>query len=466
MKKLIFLFLIPLFVLFSSCQKESLLDKIPADASLVVSVDPRKMMEADSQTEEFNQLLATLYGISLKDLNELKENIEKCGIDWSKKFYLFTSANGSEPTFLFPIANKGNFESYLDAQHQAGHVDDIQSSDLFRWRIVHGKGLLAYTDNVAAFVAAPLLPKESILARLRKLWTQGEKQSFTGSPNYAKFEALDAASVHFFLSGTVLPSSLLSGWASLLLPFSSSLSEIDIVGALTATSEKITCTAEYYSNNEELQEFMRRRTLDVNALSGNLFKYLPAETPFCLITKANLLTSAFEKRPELKTGLTLMSFSTDLPLFEMLQSLTGEQLISVLPSTEEKSLPLAFYAECRAEQMEKLVRNNSPLVIPGIGEVSIGLKQSIFYLSTTPPTEASASIKDAGYSALRDGELLAYMHIKPVELLTMLSKQDHYTGGDYIETITPLLSTGVQAVEAAFLTDRRIEINIYRTSRK
>jgi hypothetical protein len=331
---------------------------------------------------------------------------------------------------------------------------------------VQGQGVLAYSDKVAAFVAEPLLPAEDVVGRLRALWQQEEAKSFAATDGYTRLKALKDKDVRFFLSGSVLPSVIVET-APVSLPFPHSFTEIDVVGSLSVTAKEIAFAAEYYSNNEELQDFLNRRTLDVHALSGALFQYVPADAFLCLATKADMVSTLIDKQPILKAGIALLSMQTKMPLNDLLHALEGDQVLGVLPPPTGKPFTMApfLYAECRPETMNKLLANQTSLSIPNWGTSQIGVKGSVFYYRPhhTPFAPEKVPLDHAGYAADHKGELLAYLFARPAPFLAAISQD----GGeeDAFSVLQPWLNE-IQSLELAFLTDRRIALNIYRTPHK
>ena len=468
---------LPLFLILaalSSCGKKDYAKMIPADAALVVRSNLKAVAEEAGGME---QLLKSAAASGNPLLAAVAGDPELCGIDPGEDVYLYASLNRDEPTLLFALADESRFEAALEELEAKGLCDAVQQGEPFRWASFPGQGLCAFADGFAVWTYAPLTPPESLLARLRELYGQDEKASFVSGKEYGRL-ASQSGNTRFFLSLETLPNTAAVS-AVLGMPFQLSAEDIRICGSFSYTPAQASLSAELYSDNGEVQDFLERQTLDMHALSGKYFSYLPDDLTACIALRLDGDGAAkVDAIPEVGPALASLAELAGIDSERFLDSFGGDFVLGIGASAEGLPMPsFVCYAECAGESTRQILREalagsrgffgpvfRSPApdqyvmeALPG-SALRLGTKGSDFYLTTAAqaPFEAPARpLAEAGFSALRQGKLIAYLLFCPGNAGGEVAMVDGYMGG------VPPLPSAVRAVELAARPGRKVEAHVY-----
>ncbi len=149
MKKLNFMLLLAMAVVFASCTDTETLEKdalsmIPKDASYVVAVDAGSIIKKanvkdDDGTLVFPESYKAIFGNEF-DKEKIAAYIR--AIDLTKKFYFFGS-DDLDVCFIIPVADKKGFKSALEGDYD----NDMIAADGELYKIKNGRGLYFLSDN-------------------------------------------------------------------------------------------------------------------------------------------------------------------------------------------------------------------------------------------------------------------------------------------------------------------------------
>ncbi len=462
-----------MILLLAACGKKKEYAKlIPRDAAIVVMTQPKALVQSLGGTAAIEKFIVQSDNELLKSL---LSSPEEAGVDAAEQAYLFATLNRDEPTLLMKLKKKSALEQWLEKMHQQGMSDKLQRRGDFSWTFFKGQGYCAFTDELVVWVHAPLVAPEIVLTRLSQLLRQDEEESFLSTNSFQQLSELDE-NIAFYLSLSTLPNA--EEISSLLgLPTSLSAEDLRVRGGLTLHPEKLSLTAHYYSDNKELDDFLKEQSNESHALSKKFLRYIPENVLGCLNIK--LQADTYSKLGSLsQTGnavSTLIQFSgIDAEAF--LNSLEGDLTFAVsVPDTGNESFSLFCYAETSGDVTRDILReglrprgffgsaiksvspDNYSFSMRELGTMHFGVQSEGFYFvagGQIPFTVPENPLSETHLEGLKD-PVIIYFYAN----LSRLREMD-YGVWDNLRGEFPFVDR-IKAAELMVRPENRVEMNIY-----
>lgn len=286
MKKLAFLLLLAVTMVFVSCKDESSsnpLTMIPSDANFVAAIDAGSIIKkANIKVENGEVVFPDSYNSLLKNAfnsaeKEMMSEVAKAGIDFSKKTYAFNSTD-FEALAIIPITDANAAKAFIE---KACKTDMTADGELYKleagneWYFVSGNYIV---------IAQPSATLETAVAEnlIKNLITTGSTNPITN--NADAMEMLDRkADVTFFgdyrkllqMSGNPRELSMLmaSGMGSILNDYRS-------VGAtLNFNKKDLEMALEVFANDTEN---IKSYQAVIGKPSAEGLKFIPADIQFAV----------------------------------------------------------------------------------------------------------------------------------------------------------------------------------------
>ncbi len=165
--------------LLSSCSNNDYVNAIPENSIAVMSVN-----------------LPELVGNDEDNLNKIKnlllvDNIEDCGIDVSKKVYLFETEDGNIGC-VAKVADEKKLDTWLNKLADKGYCEPTSTRKDFHFATIRGLVVTGFSSK-AIVAMGPVLPfrQPETLKRILTYLEQDEEKSIKNSPVFDKLDALD-----------------------------------------------------------------------------------------------------------------------------------------------------------------------------------------------------------------------------------------------------------------------------------
>lgn len=461
-----------LMVCLAACSKKEYTQMIPKDAALVVSADPQALIRGVGGAEELKKLAARTDNALLKSV---LSSPQETGVDVAEKMYLFASLNRDEPTLLMKLEKVDALEKWLEKMTEGGLCGKMQRRGDFTWAFFSGQGYCAFTDEVVMWVYAPLLPVETVLNRLAQLVKQKPEDSFVATGPYTRFAEIKDH-VAFYLSLSTLPNASEVS-AVLGLPSSVSAEDLRLMGGVSLTKEKASLHADYYSENKELEEFLKEQGSEAHALSKRYFEYLPEDVLACVALKVD--GDAYSKigtlpgAGDILDGLThfvgidsekfLNSLKGDFTMglkstgyFPQLMCFAGAPDGVTKEVLREGLKPNSSFL---ASSIVTVSPDNYGLFMRELGSFGFGVQKESFYLLTglEKPyslVKAERPLSKSSFEGMK-GKLISYVLVNLSER-EAVEKLTREFAGDKLA-----LFRQVKAVELMVRPGNRLELNVY-----
>lgn len=199
----LFLPLLLIVMLVSSCDKSDYVDAVPKNASLVVEVNMADIADKGGIAESklFASVKSNLdYVVSGDDkakLIELLDNPEKMGIDFTVPVYAFT-ASGSLG-IVARVADEGSFEDFLNILTKQGFAVPPTERDGAKWVSLLDEFDMVYKDDIL-LITMPLESDGSAMnKRNAAAWISlDEDESFISTEHYERMQEAKGDIIAYF----------------------------------------------------------------------------------------------------------------------------------------------------------------------------------------------------------------------------------------------------------------------------
>ncbi len=216
-----------------SCSKQSYLNAIPAESTLVISMNPDKMSGAD------NALL-------LKSLLKLK-TLDNTGLNLSENIYFFEDAQGNLG-LCAKIADEGKLENMLTKQGLAiNNRGEAKFCTLpSRWMC----GMLAD----AMLLMGPVTPAQEgdMMALMEQYLQSDEEQGLKASPIYGRLDSIDAP-MALVCQSTALPEQMMAPF-TLGAPKTADAADVMIGGGMEVKDGCLWVDGRTFSFNDQVND--------------------------------------------------------------------------------------------------------------------------------------------------------------------------------------------------------------------
>lgn len=173
MKKIVYLIALVWMGLMSSCSDNDYLNAIPAESSMLISMNTAKMSGAGSQT-----LFKAFLHVS---------NLNNTGIDVSKPVMLFEDAQGN----LGVCAKTDNTKQLGEMLQKMGLT--VQERQDFHFAILPNLWIIGYSDQ-STLLMGPVVPaaQPEMMQLMARYLKAKEDDGIVGTPMYDKLDSIDA----------------------------------------------------------------------------------------------------------------------------------------------------------------------------------------------------------------------------------------------------------------------------------
>ena len=238
-----YLLVLPLLFLVSSCSDEDYLNVIPDNSTALVAIDAQKLFDGNVD------------GVLGKALNT--DGIDKCGIDFLSKIYLFETFDGNIGVAA-KVSNSGDLEDFLNSLSKKGICKGTVQYEDFKFTVIKDTWVAGFSSD-ALVVMGPSLPavQAETKRQIVKLLNQDEEHGIKNSPMFEKMESIEGA-VAVVAQASALPEKLAAPF-TLGAPKDADLSQIMIAADLKKNGEGcILIDGETFSFNKSIDEKLKK----------------------------------------------------------------------------------------------------------------------------------------------------------------------------------------------------------------
>lgn len=480
-----------LTVFMVSCSKQAeYVNAIPADASVVLSIDLKSLVKKsgvnDKENEAMKQKLMDalkndMTATSFQHLEKIVKSPAESGIDIKSPMYFFNSVSFPYPIGVVKVGNIDNLRASVEFMAKEQLCQPLTEGDGYSFALMGNDNLLAFNETTALFVGVQGTSEtETAKQAITGLLKQTADNSIDKNTKFQKMQK-SKGDIIFFASLNALPD-MYARQLNMGLPSNINLKDMTIIGGLSFEKGKVAMYFENYSENEQINALLKEQK-KVNVKPSNSFlKYFPESTLAFLNAGVNgselynLLNNNEEfrknmnldKASEIK-GL-LDSFSGDISIGLVNVPMMGNPAFIAYADVKNADMLKTLYAE----KQQLGIINGKDLVQLSENEYAyktkdmslyIGVRDKYLYITNDEllykniGKAADKSVEDASYASDMKGKDMFFVVNAEAILVLPVIQMMSAMGGEEYQTYFNLASK-VSCFEISATASGKTEVDL------
>ena len=361
--------------LFSCSKQSDYLQSIPADANVVITLNPESLAKKGNITELLkNPKITEQQEVWLNQLSpeskELAEKIAKdpaeSGVSLKSDIVYFSNAIESEIGLLLKLDNRKKFETFLSAlSSEGGNNSEIKEENGCYFSEIDQKLICAFNDDKALFLFP--FQNNTETAKLKKdaagYLQQKAEKSLLSNKGFVKFTESNK-DLNVWMSMAAIPSSTLKLYSSFL-PANLKIGSIYSSTHIDFQKGKIVIESGSYSDDAETQKALENIASIMGKQSNSFLKQIPGDS--WLVWSVNLngekLYNILMENPDFAAAAG--SISGELNLQQLIGSIDGDLTMSLINVTTSGALgyspDMVLFAKVKDDSILKVLKTNLQL---------------------------------------------------------------------------------------------------------
>lgn len=358
-----------LMVFLAACSKQSeYINAIPADASVVASIDLKSLVNKAGMNDKENEaakqkvleaLKSGMNAATFQQLEKVMKNPSESGIDVESVFYVFVSPTFSNAAIVAKVSNEDNLRASLEVMAKEQISQPIADGDGYSFTTMQGT-LLAFNSTtviIANTVGSSQI--ENTKNAIASLMKQTADSSISKSGAFQKMTK-QKNDINFFASMAAIPSAY-SQQISMGLPAEINPEDITILGGLNFEKGKIALKMENYSENDAVKALLKKQQDSFEKTNNTFVKYFPASTLLFLNVgvKGEGLYNLLSENQDFRNT---VSIAKAAEVKELFSSFNGDISAGLINVTMNSAPTFMAYADVKnGNALEMLYKNKQAL---------------------------------------------------------------------------------------------------------
>ena len=285
-----------------------------------------------------------LMAIDFTKLGDVKmDDFKDCGVDFSRKAYLFETSDGSLG-LVAAVGSEGDVDSWLQRLADQGKASKTTERKGFKFSVINDNFIVGYSSSSLLVMGPAVGGEQAQLQRRMVKYLSSEEESVTESTLFQRLATMDGP-VSLVAKADALPDKLIAH-VTLGAPKGTAPDRLYIAATMDLKGECLTVSCHTFSFDSRIEDALRNSFSKLRPVSD---KYLST------ISSANLLTIAcgvkggdfvelLRSNESLRT--MLMGINTTIDIDKMLRGVDGDLIVSV-PAFSDDNIPLSLLAEAK-----------------------------------------------------------------------------------------------------------------------
>lgn len=278
-----------LVAMVSACsdKKSEYTNVIPADASSVVSINMKSLVDKaglnDKENKEAKEKIieamkSGMNAATFQQMEMILKDPNKSGVDVSAPLYVFSTEALPSVSVLAKVNNEDDLHALLETMEKEKVCQSVASGDGYQFTQMNNQLFLAYTPSVlllTSYRGNTQLEKvkQSITAMLK----QDADKSIVSTTVFKKMQKM-GGDIDVMFS----PASMLGPYANMIdpkdMPYNINLKDMQILGSLSFEKGKINMKYENYTDSPELKALFDKQLKATRPVENTFLKYFPKST--------------------------------------------------------------------------------------------------------------------------------------------------------------------------------------------
>ncbi len=317
MKKVIVIVILTALVI-SSCRKRETAGVIPANASMVVSLD---MLKFSTESDLMDSKLFE------QACRVLKVNPLDMGIDFTEPLYIFQLGN-DYICITATVADEADMTDCLTQYAKEKIAIKPRQDGKLTWSRLFGEVDLAYNDETLLLVCKTGDTGPNAKQMIRSLLELKEEDSFYATEHFSRMCDIASSDIVVY-SNLSAVSDNVQNIASNFLPENVGKDAVKMVSALDGEDGALVITSKIYSDKKDVQKVLDEQSQSLKKIKGDYLSKIPKRSFVTLMAGINgeKLCKFVNSIPQLSSQLSLASFAIDYDLDKLINSTDGDIMI-------------------------------------------------------------------------------------------------------------------------------------------
>lgn len=480
------------FVSACSQKQPEYTNVIPADATVVASINMKSLADKaglnDKENKDVKQKLVDalkdgMNAATFQQVETIMKDPQKSGIDVTAPLYIFNSESFPYPSIVAKVSNEGDLHAVLETLEKEKVCQPISSGDGYQFTLMGNQAFMAYTPSTLILVNYQGNTQlEKIKQGLPALLKQTGENSIVSKAAFKKMQKTSGDIDVLFTPGSLIGGAY-SSQLNFGMPKGVDMKDFQVIASTSFDKGKISMKYSCYTENPELQAMLEKQLKATSPIENTYLKYFPKSTLMLIsagvngeeiynllleneefqknfsIAKANEVKELFGTfQKDITAGLINVTMNDAAPTFLLYANVKSATPVQML---YEKKSELGLK---RGEDILKLGENEYVYksrmmnVFFGVhGNNLYATNDELMYKSIDKTMDPSA--KDTEYASTIKGKNCAFvLNAEAVLALPVVKMMGEYGGAQYATAIT--LADKVAYMEIVSSSDNNAELVI------
>lgn len=321
MKSLRFSLFVIVLLALCSCSKRDYVKVIPADATVVASVNLRSLSEKSdfANTALMQMIERVAIDSDVKEWQEYKDNPMATGIDFMQPMYVFFTQSGQYGVVV-KVGDKGDLEDFFSVLSD----EDMVSRPTEKKGMMCGTmGGLSYAFNDDALA---LFDGESnVLVRM----LESEGESFVDTKAYDKMSEVDGKDIVIYTNLGYLPEMFQNEFQEYTQNSQLKMSDVELVASLDFVKGSAVMTAKWWGRTKKAQKVIDETKDCMRTIDGSYLDNLPDDLFMWIGTgmKGDKALERIKSNKQAKEALFMLERGVDVE--QMIRSIDGDVSVAI-----------------------------------------------------------------------------------------------------------------------------------------
>lgn len=250
-------------VLVSSCSGNDYVNVIPRESTALISVDADKM-SSDSKMADKGNVIKSLLQV---------DDIKDCGIDFSKKFYMFESPEG-DLGICAKVNDDDDLETTFKNLARKGKCTSVVKRRGFKFTVLKNSWVAGFSGKALLIMGPAVGPAQMELQqKMSRYLDEDEDDGVKGSPMYDRLDSINTP-MAMVAQAQSLPEKFIAPF-TLGAPKDADASQIIIAAEMTVDKGCLKFNGETFSFNKRIDDALKKAAKIYRPIKGKYARLLP-----------------------------------------------------------------------------------------------------------------------------------------------------------------------------------------------
>lgn len=308
-----------LSLLLSSCSSDDYINAIPGNSIAVVSLDLRKMaVESTGNNVNNAKLLNSL--LHMEDAGD-------CGIDLSRKIYLFESAEGNLG-LVAKVKSNSDVEEWLGKLVNSGVCKNITKRSNCRFAVMKDSWVIGLSDETFMIMGPVMVSQQAEMQQaIIKYMSQDEEQGIKSAPIYEKLDSMEHP-LAIVAKASALPEKFVMPFM-IGAPKNADASQIMIAAGISAGNDGLMqVDGEVFSLNKGIDNELKKAWQNYRPIEGGFVENIDSSSLFAAFINVDGSKYISMLQDNSSVQVLLAGVNTAIDMDNIIKSVDGDMVLA------------------------------------------------------------------------------------------------------------------------------------------